>query len=105
MKLVRFQPNMERTHASAPPEILSANRRVEGTHLPCMIIAQHNSTGCKNESQRLRRYAHVDPVKPTRAGERAAIFFPFLHVAVSVGSADHKRVITHGGRGPLCSPE
>jgi hypothetical protein len=39
----------------------------------------------------LRRHAHVDPVKPAHAGERAAIFFQFLDVAFAIRGTDEQR--------------
>ena len=38
----------------------------------------------------LRSHAHVDPVKPAHAGERAAIFFPFLDVAFAIRGTNER---------------
>src|SRR5215831_14381675 len=52
-----------------------------------------------------RRDAHVNFVQPAHAGERAAIFFPFLHVAFAICGTDDERVITGCGGSPLGFPE
>ena len=44
-------------------------------------------------------------MQPTRAGERPAIFFPFLNIAFAIRGTDEQRVITRRGGTPLRFPE
>src|ERR1700747_3719100 len=75
--------------------------------LACRFATANPSCGalaaCAPQNENSRRDVDDDFVETGNAGERAAVFFPFLHRAFAVGGADHNGVIIGSARRPAAA--